>query len=382
MDITELYSKPKNKKLSSNELNLQRKLNLRFSNPLETRSVTFHGDSVRSSDICSLLRRSPLLEHLNLVSINDIVPILRQICRSNKRIESLSLQDCSSNGNVVPKEALKNILLSLPVLRKIDLKQTKIQSESFYRLVSTAPNITSLDLSLNETVTYRDLLSIVHNSRLKEFKITRRHKKLNISDLEMAYLIKCLKRQLTLLDLDMSGMGSHTYTEIFQCVNLTDLKLNYAMNLTSELLSSIPSSLKKIQCLKLEGPTMLLDNDLFTHLFNNSGFSQQLTTLQLENFDSMTDEECRKILTACSKLKVLSLKGCKTLTVRGILKDLTGLTSLVQLNLGFTGCLDGLEEISSLPLLNEIIVDYRTYAMTNLNKLKTSTELKCIKFYK
>lgn len=72
-------------------------------------------------------------------------------------------------------------------------------------------HITSINISLNEYVTLDDLMVLVHNSRLQEFKMSRRYKEPKISDLEMAHLINSLKGQLTLLHLDMSGMSNFTY---------------------------------------------------------------------------------------------------------------------------------------------------------------------------
>lgn len=72
-------------------------------------------------------------------------------------------------------------------------------------------HITSINISSNEYVTLDDLMVLVHNSRLQEFKMSRRYKEPKISDLEMAHLINSLKDQLTLLHLDMSGMSIFTY---------------------------------------------------------------------------------------------------------------------------------------------------------------------------
>uniref|UniRef100_A0A1B6G6E0 F-box domain-containing protein n=1 Tax=Cuerna arida TaxID=1464854 RepID=A0A1B6G6E0_9HEMI len=300
------------------------------SHSLLCRDVSFEGKLISSRDICFMLHNAPLLKSVNLVAVDDVVPVLREICR-------------------------------------------------FFEIFALQSNITSIDVSLNEFVTLSDLRMVAHNSRILEFKMSHRYKRPTISDQEMAHLIKTMQQHITLLHMDMSGMGNYTYNEIFCCSNLTDLKMNNAINLSLELLYKMSKSLRKIQHLKIEGPSTITKGDLQKGLFANSTFACQLNTLKLEYYSCFNNEECCKVLEACTNLKKLSLKGCSTVTIEGICNALVKLTGLTYLNLAFLHVSTfNTHNIFNLSGLNMFIIDDTSYKLNNLSALPETINLKII----
>uniref|UniRef100_A0A1B6LHG5 F-box domain-containing protein n=1 Tax=Graphocephala atropunctata TaxID=36148 RepID=A0A1B6LHG5_9HEMI len=316
------------------------------------KNYSFEGKAVSSRDICFMLHNAPQLKSVNLVLVDDVVPVLREICRSNSNIEKLTMKKCSSQGNLIPETVLINVLLSLRNLQSLELKQTKFTSHKFFETISLQSNITSIDVSLNEHVTLGDLMMVAHNSRILEFKMSRRYKTPKISDQEMAHLIKALKQQITLLHMDMCGLGNYTYNEIFSCSNLNDLKLNNAINLGVELLCKMSECLRNIRNLKIEGPSTIGEGDLYKALFADPTFGHQLETLKLEYYSSLSDKECCEILEVCPNLKKLSLKGSSKVTIEGICDVLVNATGLTLLNLAFLGISTFSSNILKLPSLD------------------------------
>uniref|UniRef100_A0A1B6GQ78 F-box domain-containing protein n=1 Tax=Cuerna arida TaxID=1464854 RepID=A0A1B6GQ78_9HEMI len=51
------------------------------SHSLLCRDVSFEGKLISSRDICFMLHNAPLLKSVNLVAVDDVVPVLREICR-------------------------------------------------------------------------------------------------------------------------------------------------------------------------------------------------------------------------------------------------------------------------------------------------------------
>ncbi|XP_046677028.1 uncharacterized protein LOC124365125 [Homalodisca vitripennis] len=349
------------------------------SRSLLCRDVSFEGKLISSKDICFMLHNAPQLKSVNLVSVDDVVPVLREICRCNKNVEKLTVKQCSSQGNLIPEDVLINVLLSLKSLQSLELKQTKFTSHRFFEIVALQSNITCIDVSLNEFITLSDLRTVVHNSRILEFKMSHRYKTPKISDQEMAHLIKTMKQHITLLHMDMCGLGNYTYNEIFGCSNLTDLKMNNAINLRLELLYKMSKSLRKIQHLKIEGPSTITKGDLQRGLFVDSTFACQLNTLKLEYYSSFNNEECCKVLEVCTNLKKLSLKGCSTVTIEGICNALVKLTGLTFLNLAFLHVSTfNAPNIFNLPCLNIFITDDTSYELNNMSALPQTTHLKII----
>lgn len=83
--------------------------------------LSFKNDEVDLRVICRLLRDSPQLECLKLISMSNVQIIIRQVCRCNKKIKHLALRFCNEK-EVLLHTVLCNILISCPDLHTLDLK--------------------------------------------------------------------------------------------------------------------------------------------------------------------------------------------------------------------------------------------------------------------
>ncbi|XP_054283612.1 uncharacterized protein LOC129000675 [Macrosteles quadrilineatus] len=301
--LSRIFSYVDEKDLCNNVPFVCEKWKLASSHSLHVKNAYFEGESVSAKDICFVLSNSPLLDSVTLVSCHNSVPILRQISRCNRNIEKLILKECSSNGDIIPEDVLINILWSLPQLNTIELFNTKFRSHLLFELLATLPNITSIDLSLNEFITMEDLMRLVHNSHITEFKLSRRCERPKITDEEFVHLIRMMSPRLVLLHLDMGGVGGKVYNEILSCIKLVDLKLNNALNLSKSVLNQIPHQLRKLKHLSIEGPTHGLNKDDFhVSLFINNEFGMKIESLRLEKCDSLRDKECCDVVQSCPNL--------------------------------------------------------------------------------
>ncbi|PNF42502.1 hypothetical protein B7P43_G08758 [Cryptotermes secundus] len=99
--------------------------------------LSFRYKDIPTSLACKLLHRSPLLRRLILKRRRDSDAILRQVYKSNRRIETIKMISCRGsmrkkevNGNI-----LKGILEVCPKLFNLELMDTLVKTSQFYRLL-------------------------------------------------------------------------------------------------------------------------------------------------------------------------------------------------------------------------------------------------------
>jgi hypothetical protein len=99
--------------------------------------LSFREKSVPTSLACKLLHRSPLLRRLILKDRLDSDAILRQVYKSNRRIETIKMVSCrgSMNKYEVNGKILKRILEVCPKLFNLELVDTVVKTSEFYRLL-------------------------------------------------------------------------------------------------------------------------------------------------------------------------------------------------------------------------------------------------------
>lgn len=148
------------------------------------------------------------------------------------------------------------------------------------------------------------------------------------------------------------------------------------MNLSGDILKHLPKALLHLQHLKIEGPSLLSHKDFQKSFLEGKSFSDQLETLKLHNFDFLSDMECCRILEVCLRLKYLSLKGCKSLTIEGIFAYLLKLSNLTNLNIAFIGKSTGIASVVyNLPKLNSLTIDEPSYELNQYSLTKTKKNL-------
>lgn len=157
---------------------------------------------------------------------------------------------------------------------------------------------------------------------------------------------------------------------------MIDLKLNNAINLSGDILKQLSKALIYLQHLKIEGPSLLTQQDFQNSFMAEVRFSSQLETLKLHKFDCLKDTECCNILEVCLNLKNLSLKGCKSLTIEGMYAHLLKLTNLIHLNIAFIGKSARIDSIVLyLPELKSLTIDDLSYELNQLSFAKVNTDL-------
>jgi hypothetical protein len=89
-----------------------------------------------TSNTRELLRSSPLLLKLRLKDRNDTDAILRRVCRSNRRIETLEMEGCQGSPRrlEVSGRIVSRILDCCPKLSNLDVVGTEIRSHERYSL--------------------------------------------------------------------------------------------------------------------------------------------------------------------------------------------------------------------------------------------------------
>lgn len=100
--------------------------------------LTFSNEDIPTSEVCKLLQKSPLLRRLILKDRRDSDAILRQVCKTNRHIETLKMEHCrgSKRKHEVNGKILKRILEGSPKLCNMDLKNTKVKTCELYGVLA------------------------------------------------------------------------------------------------------------------------------------------------------------------------------------------------------------------------------------------------------
>jgi hypothetical protein len=99
--------------------------------------LSFSYNDISTSNVCKLLRRSPRLRRLSLKDRHDTDAILRQVCKSNRHLETLKMESCQGSMRIykVDGNILMKILEGCPKLCNLDLIDTVVETCEFYRLL-------------------------------------------------------------------------------------------------------------------------------------------------------------------------------------------------------------------------------------------------------
>jgi hypothetical protein len=114
-----------------------RKWNILARHPCFRQELSFSGEDISTSNACKLLRESPLLRKLTLRGRHDSDAILKQVCESNRRLESLEMDKC--RGSVETPEVKGGILAMTlevcPRLCHLTVMDTLLRRLEFYRVL-------------------------------------------------------------------------------------------------------------------------------------------------------------------------------------------------------------------------------------------------------
>jgi hypothetical protein len=94
------------------------------------------GKDISKSNVLKALHKSPMLRRLSLKDRRDTDAILRRVCKSNRRIETLEMEGCrgSMGRYYVNGEILKRMVDACPKFCHLDLKIMLVKSCDFHRL--------------------------------------------------------------------------------------------------------------------------------------------------------------------------------------------------------------------------------------------------------
>jgi hypothetical protein len=105
--------------------------------PFLRKELSFSGKDISTSTVRKIVRSTPLLRRLTLSGRCDSNLILEQVCKSNRRIETIEMEGCrgSSETHEVSGEILKRALEVCPKLCHLEIKDTLVKDCEFYRVL-------------------------------------------------------------------------------------------------------------------------------------------------------------------------------------------------------------------------------------------------------
>ena len=293
------------------------------------------------------------------VTENSSIPSLRNILVLFNGIPGICLFD-----KFIPEEC--------PDERIFDLVGSGQNiSEGQFQNLSTWPNLRSLSLSHNKSLTNVDGLSGLTN--LTSLNLDRCKSLTNVDGLSGLTNLTSLNldwcKSLTNVD-RLSGLTNLTSLNLDWCKSLTNVdRLSGLTNLTSlnlarcESLTNVHglSGLTNLKSLGLRGCKSLTNVDGLSEL-------KSLTSLDLSHCESLTNVDC---LSGLTNLTSLNLSSCDSLTNVDCLSGLTNLTSL-----GLMGCdsLTNVDCLSGLTNLTSLNLDW-CKSFTNVDRLSGLTNL-------
>jgi hypothetical protein len=122
--------------------------------PFLWKELSFSKD-ISKSTVLKLLHKSPLLRRLSLKDRRDTDAILRRVCKSNRRIETLEMEGCrgSAKRREVNGEILSRTLEGCPKFCNLGVVGTEIKNFEFYRLIARYRTLCfEISNASNETV--------------------------------------------------------------------------------------------------------------------------------------------------------------------------------------------------------------------------------------
>ncbi|PSN38463.1 hypothetical protein C0J52_15617 [Blattella germanica] len=110
--------------------------------PCLWRELSFLDNRIPLEKLCSLLRSAPLLRKLTLIGRSDCNAILREVSRSNKRLETLVMKKCTGTKTrqEIGEPVLIKILKECSKLSNLIVKDTQFRSLAFYQLLGELCN--------------------------------------------------------------------------------------------------------------------------------------------------------------------------------------------------------------------------------------------------
>nr|CAD7400599.1 unnamed protein product [Timema cristinae] len=301
--------------------------------PTLWRHLEFNGGCVPISVICRVLRRAPQLESVKFIAVPDVSTAIRQLCRCNVGVRSVSVKYCTGKEEHIPESVLRNLVVSCHKLCCLDLKGTQFYAQRFYQDLVNLAHLKSLNLGLNRFLKAQDLMLVAINCRgLEELRLSRRRtnsEQHTLTDPDASFLFHNMRYSLTSLKFDAQGLGAETFQAILSCSLLENLCLTNALFLTGDLFQSIPKKLPNLTKLKVTKACQLSTHD-FTNMSNN-----KLEVLEVKRCSGRLAESLmNRLIFNCPLLRILAFKDSQFHS-RSFFVLLHRLPLLTSINLGY-----------------------------------------------
>ena len=226
-------------------------------------------------------------------------------------------------------------------VKKLELQFASLHERDLRRVLSACPKLTGLDLSHCSGVT-DDLLDVISES-----EVGSRSKALMIGDKTVA-ASKTSGSVLSTLSLSFcdtfSGDAFCQFARNTLAVSLREIDLSCCTSLRPEHFQEIFRTVKGLET--VDARATLLSGESFKNI--GAGHLAQLTSLNMSQCSSLSDDGLRLVALACPNLQTLNLSSCTMVTDRGVqhleyLVDAngnseSGHTSNSVKNLNFDGC--------------------------------------------
>ncbi|XP_069677218.1 F-box/LRR-repeat protein 7-like [Periplaneta americana] len=315
--------------------------------PVLLRKLRFEGSRVATDTAKHLLEKAPLLRELTLVKRGDVDELLSQLCKTNRRVETLTIKQYSQESDscrwlLLRAPLLNRLLRCCPCIRHLDLSEFNIRSGKFFHdLGRLLPNLTSLQLSHGRFLTPANVRDVaVHCSRLERLWLSGVNHCDNRDAWKDTYttLFTLHWSTLTHLKFDAHKLTDYEFKGLSKCVNLRKLHLLNAKHLDKQGLQAI-GSLCRLLSLRLHNVRHLCCVSL-AELFRK-GNMRGLVDLSLAGCTCVDDACAEVIARNCRQLHSLSLALVDDMTDSGVIAILRSCDNLYNLDLYHMRSLNG-----------------------------------------
>jgi hypothetical protein len=296
------------------------------------RALTFIGPTPTTGTVRLLLRKSTGLRYLKVTGRTDATAIIKEVCRSNKKLRTLIVKRCFGGPEEICVE--DRVICNLPnccrELENITLEETYIDSIDFFDILGrTLPNLKKIHLSERSEA----LAVFVRNfDKLEEVSVYRSWYRVDKFDVAQHADIDAFSAKmcntLTVLKLDALCCGDNAVNFIVRCRHLHTLHIHEAQNISDVGLIKL-RQLENLTSLGL-GDTKLITAVTWIELMLMPPFTR-LKRLEFVGHHAITKLVLYMMQMNCQLLEELTLDYCMNIEKKEAVKIAQGFKSLKKI---------------------------------------------------
>lgn len=276
---------------------------------LRTRLVFSFQNHVDGERIKELLVSSPLLQKLELGSREDGEDLLIHAASFCPRLRELTVKFCNGLTSTV----FRMLMEGCSCLQSLNVEGSRVSDRECFYLMAGFLNLRQLNLSHCDLLDDLGLINIARQCRSLEYLdidgIT------NIHDNSVIFLTENLSHSLMYLFLDGEMLTNASYQSLRACIRLKKLGVSFCEKMTDGGLPGI-LGLKQLIWLKLRKGCQLTPVGLRS-LFEDGGLPQ-LAYVNLGECSQLDDNVLEAMARCCPLLKHLALHWCWEVTDAGV----------------------------------------------------------------